>query len=242
MDPGPAGNAADDLGAKTMGARLQSVFQLAATLLVLVLVPGNAAKLVALLAVWAVTFRSLSQRELICFLAVNLLFSAMDIAATAQGVFRFSHPDFLGLPVWEFAMWGFYVLHLIRAVEGPPPAYQPWRVLPLAALFAVPFMTITAATPLLAASAVALGIAFAFFHERLDWIYAGYMILVGAAVEYVGVGSGLWQYPGNPPGGVEFWFITMWGGVGLFTRRLIVPLLRGKQAGPTVVAWYSPKR
>jgi len=46
------------------------------------------------------------------------------------------------------------------------------------------------------------------------------------------VHSGQWGYPGNPPGGVPLWFITMWGGIGLFMRRLIVPILeRNEKAG-----------
>jgi hypothetical protein len=65
-----------------------------------------------------------------------------------------------------------------------------------------------------------------FFHEKLDLAYAGYMILVGALIEYTGVWSAQWGYPGSPPGGVPLWFITMWGGVGLFTRRLVLPILR----------------
>jgi len=72
---------------------------------------------------------------------------------------------------------------------------------------------------------IILAVALAAFHQRLDLAYAGYMILVGALVEYTGVWSGQWGYPGDPPGGVPLWFLTMWGGVGLFTRRLVVPLL-----------------
>jgi hypothetical protein len=67
--------------------------------------------------------------------------------------------------------------------------------------------------------------ALGFFHDVHDLAYAGYMILLGAAVEYAGVYAGLWSYPGDPSGGVPLWFITMWGGVGLFLRRLALPIV-----------------
>ena len=38
--------------------------------------------------------------------------------------------------------------------------------------------------------------------------------------------------PGDPPGGVPLWFITLWGGVGLFLWRLALPLLRRFGATP----------
>jgi hypothetical protein len=51
------------------------------------------------------------------------------------------------------------------------------------------------------------------------------MVLLGAVVEYTGVNAGQWSYPGDVPGGVPLWFATMWGGIGLFFRRLILPLV-----------------
>ncbi|MCC6610760.1 MAG: hypothetical protein IT515_13935 [Burkholderiales bacterium] len=200
--------------------------QLVGSLIVIAAVPGNAAKLLALLAVWALTFGRLTRAEAVCFVLVCALFSAMNLGALRQGVFFFTHPDFLGMPVWEFFMWGFYVLHLLRMAGGPPPEGRLWLPLALAVAFAVPFSTIADAQALLLATAILLAIALGFFHARLDLAYAGYMILVGALVEYTGVWSGQWGYPGAPPGGVPLWFVTMWGGVGLFTRRLVLPILR----------------
>ena len=60
----------------------------------------------------------------------------------------------------------------------------------------------------------------------MDFAYVAYMVILGALIEYTGVWAGQWSYPENPPGGVPLWFITMWGGVGLFTRRLVLPLMR----------------
>lgn len=200
--------------------------QLALTLALLAFVPGGWVKLLGLLLCWALTFGSVTRLELAIFLSVAALFSLMDIMAVRQGVFRFSSPDYLGLPVWEFLMWGFYVFHCHRMLGGPSPSASRAVVAALAVLFAVPFMIFADPWALLAGSGAALALSLAFFHERGDFAYLGYMIFVGALVEYVGVWSGQWSYPGDPVGGVPLWFISMWGGVGLFARRLVVPLLR----------------
>jgi hypothetical protein len=121
-------------------------------------------------------------------------------------------------------MWGFYVLHTIRFVGGRCPPLGLFPALMLAAVFAATFSLIRDANLLLLASATVLAFSLLFYHEREDFIYAGYMIAVGALIEYVGTATGQWAYPGAPFGGVPAWFITMWGGVGLFTRRLLLPL------------------
>ncbi len=207
--------------------------QLALTLALLALAPGGWAKLVALLLCWALTFGAITRLEVFIYVLVSALFSLMDIMAVRQGVFRFNSPDFLGLPIWEFFMWGFYVFHCLRFLGGPVPRVSRLAVVALAVLFAVPFVTLSNPWMLLAASAAVLAITLAFFHERGDLAYLGYMIVVGALVEYSGVWSGQWRYPGDPIGGVPLWFISMWGGVGLFTRRLIVPLLHADSSQAT---------
>ena len=67
------------------------------------------------------------------------------------------------------------------------------------------------------------------WQARLDLAYAGHMVVLGALVEYTGVHAGQWFYPIDVPGGVPPWFVTMWGGIGLFFRRLVLP-------------WLSPHR
>ena len=79
---------------------------------------------------------------------------------------------------------------------------------------------------LFAVTATLLVIGLLLFHEPQDLAYTGYMILLGAAIEYTGVYSGQWGYPGEPLGGVPLWFITLWGGVGLLLRRLVLPFVQ----------------
>jgi hypothetical protein len=67
---------------------------------------------------------------------------------------------------------------------------------------------------------------FAMYHEPMDFVYAGYMAVVGELVEHVGEATGQWHYPGQSWDGVPLWLLPLWAGVGLFTRRLVLPLLR----------------
>jgi hypothetical protein len=150
----------------------------------------------------------------------------MDIATLRQGQFWFPAPDLLGLPVWEYFVWGFYVLHTLRMVDGDAFRGPAWFPLIVAALFALPFALIRDPVPLTLATGGLLCLALLFFHTRQDFAYAGYMILLGALVEYVGVWSGQWAYKEAPNGGVPVWFVTMWGGIGLFTGRIFLPLVR----------------
>src|SRR5215471_1400839 len=188
------------LGAKRF-QRPFLVAQLLLTAAILALVPGNAAKLAAMLLVWAAGFGRLTRAELILMIGTNAIFVAMDIATLHRGAFRFTAPDLLGLPYYEVL------------------------------LFALPFSLIQDYRLLFLASGIVLAIGIGFFHERRDIAFVGYMIAMGAVMEYAGVWSGQWRYDGPTFGGVPLWFAPMWGGVGLFTHRLGLPLLRILRTG-----------
>jgi len=201
------------------------LLQVPATLAILALVPTNPGKLVAFVRVWALTFGRISKVEAVFFAVACVFFPAMNAASLAQGIFAFTAPDFLRMPVWEVLMWGFYLLHTRRVLGGAAPSGRRTAVWTLALLYAAAFATIHDGNVLLAVTGVLLGLGLVLFHERADLAYCGYMVLLGAAIEYTGVLSGQWAYPGDPPGGVPLWFVTLWGGVGLFLRRLVLPLL-----------------
>lgn len=207
------------------GGRLRYAVQLIATLAVLAWMPSNIGKLVAFLIVWALTFGPLTRAEWGLSVAVCALFTGMNAAALKQGIFTFTSPDVLGMPAYELAMWGFYVLHTRRMMQGPAPVGAPLPAWGLAIAFAACFATIHDSGWLLVASGAVVLAGLAIYREWLDRAYAGYMVLVGACIEYTGVLSGQWFYPDPPPGGVPWWFITMWGGVGLFLRRVALPLV-----------------
>lgn len=206
--------------------RIRLGLQLLGTIAILAWVPGNAAKLVAMLVIWALGFGRVSRPELLLMIGVNLLFIGMNLGALRKGAFRFTSPDALGMPVYEFAMWGFYTLHTIRLLDGMAPAGSRRLAMIMAAALAVPFSIVSDPGVLALLSGMVLVTSLALYHETMDLAYAAYMVTMGALIEYVGVWTGQWSYPGHPPGGVPSWFIPMWGGVGLFTRRLLLPLLR----------------
>lgn len=204
--------------------RVTLLLQLAGTVATLAWTPGNVGKLITMIIVWLLGFRGLSRNDLLLMLGINTLFTIMNLGALRQGIFVFQNPDLLGLPVFEFFMWGFYVLHTLRFIGGRPTRSPLIWIIVMAVAFATPFTTIADPKLLLLVTAIILAGCFAFYHEGIDFAYAGYMIFVGAVIEYTGVSAGQWHYPAPPPGGVPFWFITMWGGIGFFVRRL---LLRG---------------
>jgi hypothetical protein len=176
--------------------------------------------------VWDVGFRRVTVAELVAMAAINILFVLMNQAALKQGIFAFNHPDFLGMPAYEFLTWGFYALHTIRFLNGPPPQGRWITVVVATGAFALLFGTIAAPNLLFLATASKLVVFFAMYHEPMDLAYAGYMAVVGELVEHVGQSIDQWHYPGRPWGGVPLWLLTLWAGVGLFTRRLVLPLLR----------------
>jgi hypothetical protein len=208
------------------------LLQVPLVMAVLAFVPTNLGKLAALLAVWALTFGALSKVEAVFFAVVCVFFTGMNAASLAQGIFAFSEPDVLRMPVWELFMWGFYLLHTRRVLGGKAAHDRRGAVWALALAYSAAFATIHDGTTLLAVTGVLLAIGLILFHEREDLAYAGYMIVLGALIEYSGVFSGNWAYPGNPPGGVPLWFATLWGGVGLFMRRLVLPILERYEGRP----------
>ena len=65
-----------------------------------------------------------------------------------QGIFQFRHPDAIGLPVYEFFMWGFYVLHAVgflTVLQARPTACR-WA-LGLAIVFALCFLMMADPVP-----------------------------------------------------------------------------------------------
>jgi hypothetical protein len=205
--------------------RLILLAQLLATVATLGWVPGNPAKLVTMLVIWRLGFGHVRAVEFLAMAIVNSFFVFANRVALARGIFGFDHPDLWRMPAYEFLMWGFYTLHAIRLLDGTTPDGGRILHIATAAMFALPFGTIADPALLLAVSAVLLAACLALFHERMDLAYVGYMAALGALVEYVGVWTGQWHYPAAPVAGVPFWSLTMWAGVGLFTRRLILPIV-----------------
>lgn len=207
------------------GGRLILAVQLLGTLLILLVVPTNYGKALAFLVWWALTFRRITRQELVLFIVASIFFTFMNAVSLKQGVFVFRSPDLLGMPYYELFMWGFYLLHTLRMIGGPRPEASLKRACLVAIGYVLAFSLIPDQNLLLIVTACLLVLGLVFFHEPFDLAFTGYMIFIGALIEYAGVLSGQWHYPGIHVGGVPFWFITLWGGVGLLLRRLVLPVL-----------------
>lgn len=208
-----------------MNSRILLFLQLPVSLLIIAFMPTNFGKLAAFLILWVLTFKKFSKLDLIFYIGVCIFFTAMNAASLKQGIFSFSEPDLLGMPIYEVFMWGFYLLHLKRVWGGDVPVGNRAVVWLLALSFAIAFAVIPDAKILTIVTGILLITGLILYHEPLDFSYTIYFIMFGAAIEYAGVHSGQWFYPNAPVGGVPVWFVTLWGGVGLLMRRLLMPIL-----------------
>jgi hypothetical protein len=204
--------------------RMLLLAQLAGTLALLASDAPNLVKAVIFPCWWLLTFSlRISKAELLFYGAICSVFTVMDILTVQQGIFSFTQPDLAGLPLYEPLMWGFYVLHTLRMLNPPSLRFSPLSLL-LLIPFATAFSCISDPTWLLITTAAILAAGLCAFHQSADIACVLYMMLLGAAVEYTGVTGGQWRYAEAPAGGVPLWFLTLWGGVGLFVRRIGLPL------------------
>lgn len=213
---------------RNVNSRSLLLLQVPLVLLILAFIPGNFLKLVCIVLVSILGFGRLSKREIFLFISSSIVFSLLNIATLSHHIFAFNHPDLFGLPYYEFFMWGFYLLHTNRLLEGEQPKQNIWAIALLALLYAAAFAFIENTNVLLLTTSLLLITNLAFYHERMDILYTLYFIILGAFIEYTGVHSGQWHYFTEQIGGVPLWFVTLWGGVGFFLRRLVSPLLNSK--------------
>jgi hypothetical protein len=195
--------------------------QMILTLFVLAYVQSNGIKVLFLLPLWWVSFGGLSRKEWIAYGLINVLFIISDIGAIKNGFFQFGKPDVLGLPVWEFFMWGFYLLHTHRMFPPRVPKSLDLKLVMLAVVFSQVFAVIPDRTWLLGVTSAVLMITLYFYHEREDILYCAYLMLMGIAVETVGLRFDLWSYPETDYNSALVQFVIMWGAVGLYFRHIM---------------------
>ncbi len=203
---------------------LRYVVQLLITLLVVCSPLQGLLKVVVLLGWWRLSFGPVTKRESVLYVSLCAFFTLMNYQSLRNGIFAFSEPAFLNMPWYEFLMWGFYALHtkrILKVRHAERPTAGIWL---LALGYAAAFVLVSNPQVLLVVTTALLLFGLCRYPAPGIWTYTGYMILLGAAVEYAGVWAGEWFYPSPPPGGVPFWFVTLWGGVGFFWFRLVLPL------------------
>lgn len=215
--------------------RWTAFLQLAITLGVLALPMNPVAKAVVLLLVWAVTFRRVSLSDALLFGLSCIVFTIMNILAIQGGVFRFENPTVATLPAYEFFMWGFYFLHMRRLLGEDIPGLT-WAAALGTVAFALPFLVFMGQSTHLFLLSGALAVLLVLFHRKGDLLYGGYALLLGLAIEWVGVSSGEWSYPGSHYG-VPPWSYAMWAGCGIVLRRFAAPLADTLAARLTDAPW-----
>lgn len=201
------------------------LLQLPATCFVIACLPGNDLKLAVLLLLWNSTFKHLRFAEILWFLGISTVFTIMNALALNKGVFFFSCPDILRMPVYEIFMWGFYTLHSVRLLGGTAPPGNKLPATLFGIAFSLPFSLIRDSDTMTNATFCLLLVGVVLHHEPLDLLYMAYFVIIGAMIEYVGVHSGQWYYPETHFGGVPLWFVSMWGGIGLLVHRIGLPIL-----------------
>jgi hypothetical protein len=202
--------------------------QVLGSVLILALPVANLIKLALFLMFWAVTFGRLTRREWVAAVLVYIGFTALDLGTVHQSGFYFVHPDFGGIAAYAPLIYVFLFLHTMRVLSGPiPQTRPPWLAWAMALLFCGPFLMTAQTDRLFWITGAILGVALVCFHEKFDVLYTLYLIILGTLIEHTAVASGQWGYPQTPWGGVPLWSITMWGGIGLFVRRLLYPLVYG---------------
>lgn len=209
----------------SLTTRILTLSQVPLTLAILCFVSGSWQILLALLVVWAITFRKLSLEEMGLCLFAGLFFAIMNYMALTKNLFAFSNPDLIKMPVYEFVMWPFYVLHTKRLFGGSQAPLPERKIYILLGLYILAFIVCSHSWGLLLLTGALLTAGLILHHEQKDLFYTFYMIILGALIEYTGVYQDHWSYPGNIPGGVPFWFITLWGGTGYFLHRAALPLI-----------------
>ncbi len=196
------------------------IFQLLLTLFILAFIRENFLKVAFLLPVWWMAFGGLKKNEIISFFLINFIFVVSDIGAIQNSFFKFSHPDVWGLPYWEFIMWGFYLLHTHRMFPAKVPKTLDLKLLILAIIFSQLFGIISDRNILLASTSGVLLFTLSFYHRKDDLLYCGYLMLMGIAVEFVGLRFDLWSYPQKDYNSALLQFVVMWGAAGIYFRHI----------------------
>lgn len=187
-----------------------------------------------LLPMWWILFSGLRKAELIGFVVINLLFIVSDIGAIQNGFFKFTAPDFAGLPVWEFFMWGFYLMHTHRMFPSKVAKSLDFKLLFLAIIFSQLFAIIPNREILLASTSAVLAITLFFYSQQDDILYCAYLMLLGVATEYVGIKFNLWSYPEKDFNSALVQFVIMWGATGIYFRHIMGGWLIKRTASSTV--------
>ena len=203
--------------------QIKTLFAAGLTLGILAFVPTTLFQTLAFLVVWGLLLAPLALREFILFVVANINFLMLNNIAQHNGLFAFVNPDALGLPYWEFLMWGAFVVMLRRLLPHDTSfSLKLFLVsLPMPMLFSV----ITDQMMLSIAATALCGILIFMIGQKC-LIPTLFCLVYGTCFEMIGVETGQWSYPQPAPIiGFPWWGFAMWVSTGIIALFVAYPLI-----------------
>ena len=207
--------------------RIKQALILVLTLLIVSQLESSLLILGLLIFLWGLFYFPLRASEVIAGLIAATFFLFQNYAVLKTGGFAFTKKEILLMPYYEPFLWGFYYLNIRRffsekATDIPTLGLKNFTAL-LATGMAFSLFS-GSSQSLLLATLLSTTIVLILFHTSLDLAYGAYALVMGLAVELVGVSAGIWSYPAPDFMGIPAWFATMWISVGVLGRRFLFPL------------------
>lgn len=206
--------------------RIKSVISIVVTIGLIYYFDDTLITLLILLPFWYFIFRPWNQVETTIFVVASIFFFGQNYAVLKTGGFSFKQKDILLMPCYEPFLWGFYYINIKRFIsEGAEAVTFDKKSVFGFLLTALVFSIFSKdSNTLFMATLLSTGVLFIMFHERFDFYYGAYALVLGFVIELFGVSSGLWAYPEPDFLGIPYWFATMWISVGVLGRRFLIPL------------------
>ena len=178
-------------------------------------------KMLAVLASFYFIYGAFTKEEMYLFIGVNLFFTFMNYMSIINGIFAFTQPDLIGLPWYEFFMWGIYVIHLKRITEiffkDEFKAYQTSLVDFVCVGLVIVVFSLCKDKSSVTIFPLIINI-FYLFAKKSKFITCSYFyfIAIGGILELVGTNGGQWTYPQPDFYGVPFWYVNVFGSFAIY--------------------------
>jgi len=211
-----------------MSNKIKYILCLIVTLTIIYFIKHTLIIIPLLLILWYLVFKPFTTEDIFVFLIAVIYIIPQNYIGLKSGIMFFKNQDFLLMPYYEPLMWGFYYIFLKRFINEPQNdlklSYKILFTLFLtASLFSYFF---SYPSYLFATSIILVFILLLLFHEKYDLYYMAITLFLGFIIELFGVQTELWYYPKVNLLKIPYWFSAMWICVGLFCRRLVIPLAK----------------
>lgn len=181
----------------------------------------NSIKMLAILASFYFIYGVFTKEEVYLFIGVNLFFTFMNYMSIVNGIFAFTQPDLIGLPWYEFFMWGIYFIHLKRVTEiffsAEFKAYQVSLVDFVCVGLVIVVFSVCKDKSSVTIFPLIINI-FYLFAKKSKFITSNYFyfLAIGGILELVGTNGGQWVYPHPDFFGVPFWYVNVFGSFAIY--------------------------